>query len=125
MRVLAIDTSSSALGAAIADEQGIIGEFGLHTGRQHSEALLPLLQSLLQAAGLSLADMDAFGVTIGPGSFTGLRIGLATVKAWAQALDKPVVAVSSLEALALTAAEAGMLVCPTLDARRDELYDLF
>lgn len=122
MRILVIDTSSSALGAAIVDERGVAGEFGLFTGRQHSEVLLPLVEALLNAAGLKLPDMDALAVTIGPGSFTGLRIGLATVKAWAQVLEKPIIAVSTLEALAYTAAERGQLICPVLDARRGELY---
>lgn len=122
MRILAIDTSTSSLGAAIADENGVLGEFGLHTGRQHSEALLPLLDGLLRAAGLKLAELDAFAVTVGPGSFTGLRIGLATVKAWVQALNKPLCAVSTLEALAYTAFEADKLICPVLDARRNEVY---
>jgi len=122
MRVLAIDTSSSALGAAIVDEGGVAAEFGLASGRQHSEVLLPLLESLLAAVKLELTDMAALAVTIGPGSFTGLRIGLATVKAWAQVLALPVIPVSTLEALAYTAAEHGQLICPVLNARRGELY---
>ena len=122
MRILAIDTSASAVGAAIADDSGLIGQLELAAGRQASETLLPLTQSLLDLTGLTLADMDALAVTVGPGSFTGLRIGLATAKAWVQALDKPLTAVSTLEALAYTAAERGHLICPILNARRGDLY---
>lgn len=122
MRLISIDTSSSALGAAIIDDNGVLAECGLASGRQHSEVLLPLVEALLNSARLSLSDMDGIVVTIGPGSFTGLRIGLATAKAWVQALDKPLIAVGTLEALAYTAAETGQLICPVLDARRGELY---
>jgi tRNA threonylcarbamoyladenosine biosynthesis protein TsaB len=122
MYVLAIDTSAGAVGAAIADGGGLIGQLELAAGRQASETLLPLVTSLLDLCGLSLAGMDALAVTTGPGSFTGLRIGLATVKAWVQALDKPLLAVSTLEALAYSAYERGHLLCPILNARRGELY---
>jgi tRNA threonylcarbamoyladenosine biosynthesis protein TsaB len=122
MRILSIDTSASAVGAAIADEGGLIGQLELAAGRQASETLLPLTKSLLHLTGLALSDMDALAVTVGPGSFTGLRIGLATVKAWVQALAKPLVAVSTLEAMAYAANERGHLVCPILNARRGELY---
>ncbi|MCL1974568.1 MAG: tRNA (adenosine(37)-N6)-threonylcarbamoyltransferase complex dimerization subunit type 1 TsaB [Firmicutes bacterium] len=122
MRVLAIDTSTATVGAAIAGEQGIIGQIDLCSGRLASEILLPLCKNLLSLSGMVLADLDALAVTIGPGSFTGLRIGLATVKAWAQALAKPVIAVSSLEALAYGAYESNCFVCPLLNAQRDEVY---
>jgi tRNA threonylcarbamoyladenosine biosynthesis protein TsaB len=122
MRILAIDTSSCAVGAAIADDGGLVGQLELAAGRQASETLLPLTGNLLNLCGLALADMDALAVTCGPGSFTGLRIGLATAKAWVQALHKPLVAVSTLEALAYGAYERGHLLCPILNARRGELY---
>ena len=88
MKLLAIDTAATALSAAIVSEQGLIGEFGLDTGKNHSVGLLPMLEALLANTGLALKDMDAFAVTQGPGSFTGLRIGIATVKAWGDALTK-------------------------------------
>ena len=122
MYILAIDTSASAVGAAIADAGGLIGQLELAAGRQASETLLPLTKSLLSLTGLTLADMDALAVTVGPGSFTGLRIGLATAKAWSQALAKPLVAVSTLEALAFNAVEDRCLVCPIINAQRGELY---
>lgn len=122
MYILAIDTSASAVGAAIGNELGLAGRLELAAGGQASETLLPLCKSLLSLSGLTLKDMDAFAVTVGPGSFTGLRIGLATAKAWAQSLGKPLVAVSTLEALAYGAYERGHLICPILNARRGELY---
>ena len=122
MHILAIDSSGGAVGAAIADEQGLTGQLELAAGRQASQTLLPLTQNLLDLCNLSLAEMDALAVTAGPGSFTGLRIGLATVKAWAQALAKPLVAVSTLQALAYGAYERGFLICPILNARRGQLF---
>ena len=81
MRLLAIDTSGRALSAALAEDGEVIASFGVDEGKNHSLTLLPNLQRLLQEQQLTLDQMDAFAVTIGPGSFTGLRIGLATVKA--------------------------------------------
>jgi tRNA threonylcarbamoyladenosine biosynthesis protein TsaB len=121
MKLLAIDTSGRALSAAIAEPGRIIGSLGHDTGRNHSLELLPSLAALLAEKGLSLAYMDAFAVTIGPGSFTGLRIGIATVKAWAQALQKPLIGISSLDAMAHSAGKEGY-VAPVFDARRDEVY---
>jgi len=121
MKLLAIDTSGHALSAAIVVNGLIHGSFGADTGKNHSLQLLPLLIDLLRQKSLALADMDAFAATVGPGSFTGLRIGLATIKAWAQALDKPLIGVSSLDAMARTAASKGY-VAPIFDARRNEVY---
>ncbi|MDO4581951.1 MAG: tRNA (adenosine(37)-N6)-threonylcarbamoyltransferase complex dimerization subunit type 1 TsaB [Bacillota bacterium] len=122
MRIIAIDTGSAALSLALADEHGVVAEAGLNNGRQHSLTLLPMLDALLANAGWSLRQADALALTIGPGSFTGLRIGVATAKAWAQGVGLPLIAVSSLQAMALTAAESGLSVCPVFDARRDEVY---
>ncbi len=122
MYILAIDTSFSALSLAIAKDDQIIANCGLDSGLQHSKVLLNLTDSLLKAADLSLANIDMLAISIGPGSFTGLRIGLATVKAWALALAKPLIAISSLQGLAYTAMEQGFLICPILDARRNQVY---
>lgn len=125
MICLAIDVSGRALSGAIAARDSgsprIVGEFCLDTGKNHSLALLPMTEALLQNCHLKLADMEAFAVTVGPGSFTGLRIGLATVKAWCDALAKPALAVSSLDAMARAIDRPG-LVCPVFDARRSEVY---
>lgn len=121
MRLLAIDTSGRALSAALAEDGEVIASFGVDEGKNHSLTLLPNLQRLLQEQQLTLDQMDAFAVTIGPGSFTGLRIGLATVKAWGQALEKPLVAISTLDAAAASATTCGY-AAPVLDARRNEVY---
>ena len=121
MLLLAIDTGATALSAAVGDGAQLRGAYALNVGKNHSLGLLPLLQPLLANANCSLADMDAFAVTVGPGSFTGLRIGVATVKAWHDAFDKPLIGVSSLDAAARAADFPG-LCCPVLDARRDEVY---
>ncbi len=120
--LLTLDTSTAAGSVALSCGEQLIGEILLQLPSTHSERLLPALQHLLKAAGLELADLDAFGVVLGPGSFTGLRVGVATVKGLALAVQKPVVGVSSLHALAL------QIPCPAhglsvwLDARKQEVY---
>lgn len=125
MRLLAIDTGGAACSAAISSDDGgqqaLAGSFSLVSRGNHSLGLLPMVQALLDNCGLGLEEMDAFAATLGPGSFTGLRIGAATVKAWALALDKPLISVSSTEAMARAASLEGW-VCPLFDARRDEVY---
>lgn len=123
LKILAIDTSASSLSIAIANEMGVVGEFCLDTGRTHSESLLPMLDALLSVSQTKLADMSAIALTIGPGSFTGLRIGCATVKGWALALKLPIITVSSTEAMAAAAAGGcDIYSCPLFDARRNEVY---
>ncbi len=125
MICLAIDVSGRALSGAIAAREGdslrILGEFCLDTGKNHSLALLPMTEALLQNCHLKLSDMDGFAVTVGPGSFTGLRIGLSTIKAWCDGLDKPALAVGSCDAMARAIDRPG-LICPVFDARRSEVY---
>jgi tRNA threonylcarbamoyladenosine biosynthesis protein TsaB len=121
MLILTIDTSGKTVSAALIDEKCILARIGLDLGKTHSQKLLPLVDSLLHLAERSLADLSAVAVTIGPGSFTGLRIGLATAKAWAQALSLPIVAVGTLEAAAKAAADEGY-ICPILDARKNQVY---
>lgn len=121
MKLLAIDTATSTLSAAIAEDGHIVASFCEDSGKNHSLLLLPRVAKLLQAQKLCLGDMAAFAVTVGPGSFTGLRIGIATVKAWAEALNKPFIAVSSLDAMAMALGNSGY-VAPIFDARRNEVY---
>ena len=121
MPILAIDTATKAAGAAIIAEGTILAEFHFHLGKTHSQRFLPMVESLLYGAELALADMEAVAVTVGPGSFTGLRIGLATAKAWGQALQKPLLPVVTLDALAQNA-DAHRYAVPMLDARKNEVY---
>ncbi|MCR4963251.1 MAG: tRNA (adenosine(37)-N6)-threonylcarbamoyltransferase complex dimerization subunit type 1 TsaB [Firmicutes bacterium] len=122
-KLLAVDTSTSSLSLAVAGPEGVCGEFALYNGETHSRSLLPMADALLSLSGIQLTDLSALAVTLGPGSFTGLRIGLATVKAWAFALDLPVAGVSATQAMAWAAtADSDVYSCPIFDARRDEVY---
>ncbi|MFO7294866.1 MAG: tRNA (adenosine(37)-N6)-threonylcarbamoyltransferase complex dimerization subunit type 1 TsaB [Caldicoprobacter sp.] len=122
MRVLAVETSSAVISVAIVDEQRLLAEYILNQERNHSQKLVPAVEQVLEDASLALKDIDVFGVAYGPGSFTGLRIGVATVKGLAQALNKPVVGIPTLDGLAFNLAGAGGLICPIMDARRAQVY---
>lgn len=121
MRILGIDTATNACSAAVMEDGRIIGQTYLHTAKKHSATLLPALQELLALLGLSLQDMDGVAVCAGPGSFTGVHIGVATASAFSYVLGCPVHEVSTLDAL-LEAAPDGLLTCALLDARRDQVY---
>src|SRR5690554_6663319 len=121
MPILAIDTTTAVCSAALADEGQLLAEVTTNIPRTHSQRLMPLVDSLFQETGLTPQDLDLLAVTRGPGSFTGLRIGIATIKGLGLALDIPVVGASSLQVLAHNfGGEA--YVCPVLNARRDQVY---
>lgn len=122
MRTLAIDTATKTLSAALLAEGLVLAETFLDVKVNHSVVLLPVVEEICRRAALDLSDVDLFACTIGPGSFTGLRIGLSTVKGFALALKKPVACVSTLEALAFNMLHASMMVCPMLDARKEQVY---
>jgi tRNA threonylcarbamoyladenosine biosynthesis protein TsaB len=122
MKLLAVDTCAKSCSAAVADGDRILGEVTLRRRETHSRHLMRLVDMVLEIGGVSLADIEAFGVTRGPGSFTGLRIGMSTVKGLALAPDRPVIGISSLSALALPLAWTGSLVCAMLDAGKKEVY---
>ncbi|MCR1898902.1 tRNA (adenosine(37)-N6)-threonylcarbamoyltransferase complex dimerization subunit type 1 TsaB [Irregularibacter muris] len=122
MKVLALDTSSIVATAALVDEDRVIGEMIINHKKNHSEKLMPIIQNLLEEVEVEIKEIDAFGVCIGPGSFTGLRIGMATAKALAQVADKPMVGISTLEALAYNLPFSQGSICPILDAQRNQIY---
>lgn len=122
MKILAVDTATRIAGSAIVDESGVLAESWLNTGKTHSQKFLPMLQDMLKNAGAEMEDMDCFAVTVGPGSFTGLRIGIATVKGFVQILKKPLVGVVTLDALSRNLYGVTGLICPILDARKNEVY---
>ncbi len=122
MKILAIDTSTMLGGIAIMDEQGLIAESRLNIRSTHSERLMTEIEHCLKQAGLKISDIDVFAVAIGPGSFTGLRIGLSTVKGFSYATGKPIVSVPTLEALAWNFPYSRYPVCTMLDARKKEVY---
>jgi tRNA threonylcarbamoyladenosine biosynthesis protein TsaB len=122
MKVLGIETATKTGGVAIISEGGILAEYTLNIEITHSERLMATVDRVLRDTGITLADIDGFAVSIGPGSFTGLRIGVATVKGLAFTTGKPVAAVPTLEALAWNLPQAGHPVCPLLDAKKHEVY---
>ncbi|MEW6663139.1 MAG: tRNA (adenosine(37)-N6)-threonylcarbamoyltransferase complex dimerization subunit type 1 TsaB [Bacillota bacterium] len=122
MRVLAIDSATNVAGVAVAEDNRLIAEFFFNTNKTHSQRLLPMVAKILQETALELGDMDGLAVTIGPGSFTGLRIGLATVKGLALTSGLPLVGVPTLDALAWNGIGGSGLICPVLNARRQEVY---
>lgn len=127
MRILAIETATPVASAAVVDATGVLAETVTRTQRHHLEWLLPAVAEMLQRLGLTPDAIEGLAVSCGPGGFTGLRIGIATAAAWAQARDLPVVGVGTLEALARVPGTRG-LVLPALDAHRGEiawaLYDM-
>jgi len=123
MKLLALETSTLLGGAAIVDEsEGLIAESRLSIRTTFSERLMTEIDHMMKQAGVSLENIDVFAVSIGPGSFTGLRIGLSTVKGFAFATHKPIVAVPSLEAFSWNFPYCRYPVCILLDARKKEVY---
>jgi len=122
MRILALDTSTNVASVAILEDDVIIGEYSCNKGKTHSQRLMPMIQSLLEKVGLSATDIDAFSASIGPGSFTGLRIGVTTVKAMAFAAGKPVISIYTLDALAYNLSMSKALICPIIDARNSQVF---
>ncbi|MDA8126096.1 MAG: tRNA (adenosine(37)-N6)-threonylcarbamoyltransferase complex dimerization subunit type 1 TsaB [Deltaproteobacteria bacterium] len=122
MRILAIECATSTVGLALLDGETVRGELYLNLGSHHAEVLLPALEKLLAMTGVTLGSLDLLACTVGPGSFTGLRIGVSTVKGLALALDRPVVGVSTLEALAQNVLPTDRLICSLLDARKSQAY---
>ena len=122
MRILAVETSTLVGGAALLDGERLVAEYTLNIKATHSERLMPTVDRLLQDCGWKLAHLEGLAVAIGPGSFTGLRIGVSAVKGLALALGIPLVAVPTLDALAATLPFAAHPVCPVLDAKKGEVY---
>ena len=123
MLTLAIDTSAVTASVAIVKDSSVISEFSLTGGLTHSEHLIPMIESCLKYSALSCDDIELFAVSNGPGSFTGLRIGIASIKGLAFKNNTPCVGVSTLEALALRLSGIDGVICPAMDARRNEFYN--
>jgi len=122
MNILAVDTATQSCSVAVVSEKSVIAEYTVNHKDTHSRFVLAMIDDLLKICHLTVKDLDGFAVTIGPGSFTGLRIGLSTVKGLALAVGKSVAGISSLEALAYAVSGREGLICPMLDARRQEVY---
>lgn len=122
MRIIALDSSGLTASVAIMEDENMIGEYTIHHKKTHSQTLLPMIDEIVQMTELDLNTIDGIAIAAGPGSFTGLRIGSATAKGLGQALDKPIIEVPTVEALAYNLFEPKGLVCPIMDARRNQVY---
>lgn len=122
MRILAVDTASGSAGCAVTENGRILAETTLNNGKTHASHLVPMMDALLKLLGMRPEDMDAFAVTDGPGSFTGLRIGAVTMKAVAYAAKRPLVGVSALETMCAGMVPTDGVVCPVIDARNRQVF---
>ena len=122
MKIMAFDTSAKTASVCVAEDGALLGELNTNTKFTHSQTLLPMAQSLLNCLSLSFSDMDCFAVSTGPGSFTGLRIGIGAVKGLAYGLNRPCAGVSTLDALSRNLSGADGIVCPVMDARCGQVY---
>lgn len=125
MKILGLDSSAKSASVAVCDENGLVGQYFQNSGLTHSRTLLPMAEDMLKNLDLTLADIDLIAVSRGPGSFTGVRIGVSTVKGLAWAAEKPVCGVSTLEAMAYNGlcAPEGSIICCAMDARRNQFYN--
>jgi tRNA threonylcarbamoyladenosine biosynthesis protein TsaB len=122
MRVLAVDTSTRSCSVAIVDGSDLLAEITSGNGQTHSRHLMAMIDSSLEMAGLNLSEINGLAFTSGPGSFTGLRIGISTILGLSAATGKPIAGISGLDALAMQAAAPDILICPMIDGRRNEVY---
>ncbi len=122
MKILAVDSSGLVASVAIVEDDNLIAEYTINYKKTHSQTLLPMLDEIVKQTETDLHSVDAIAVAKGPGSFTGLRIGTATVKGLGFALDKPIIGIPTLEGLAMNLYHADGLICPLMDARRNQVY---
>ena len=122
MKILGIDTTGQTASAALVEGDKLIAEFTMNYKLTHSQTILPMIADILELTETDKASFDCIACACGPGSFTGLRIGAATAKGFALALDKPIVAVPTLDALAYNVFETNKFICPIMDARRRQVY---
>jgi tRNA threonylcarbamoyladenosine biosynthesis protein TsaB len=125
MLILGIDTATPQVGCAVGGHEGVLASFHAARGRRHAEVLVPAIDFVRRQARIELSEIGAVAVDIGPGLFTGLRVGVATGKAMAQALRVPMVGVASLDLLAFPLRYSNRLIVPAIDARRGELFYAF
>lgn len=122
MKILGIDSSGLVASVAIVEDDRLVAEYNLQYKITHSQTLLPMLEEIRNRIHLDMQTIDAIAVAAGPGSFTGLRIGAATVKGLGLALGKPIIPVPTLEGMAYNCYGTDLLVCPIMDARRNQVY---
>lgn len=122
MKVLGIDSSGMTATVALIEDDKLIAEFTVNNKRTHSETLMPMIDKVLTASETDIRDVELLAIAAGPGSFTGLRIGAATVKGLGMSLNVPVAAIPTCEGLAMNLSGTDRLVCPLMDARRNQVY---
>ncbi|WP_111921487.1 tRNA (adenosine(37)-N6)-threonylcarbamoyltransferase complex dimerization subunit type 1 TsaB, partial [Clostridium cochlearium] len=122
MKILSVDSATESATCAVLDDNKLLGEITFNYKKQHSVILMSIIDFLLNNLSLTIKDIDGFVISKGPGSFTGLRIGAATIKGLSQGSKKPFVAISSLDALANNMAYTEGIICPILDALRNNVY---
>lgn len=125
MKILGIDTTGQTVSAALVEDDKLIAEFTLNYKLTHSQTIMPMIADIIERTETDKSTIDCIACASGPGSFTGLRIGAATAKGFALALDKPLVAVPTLDALAYNVFETNKFICPIMDARRNQVYAAF
>lgn len=123
MKILSLDSTAIVSTVAVCEDERLLAQLTLNNGNTHSETLLPMIEAALKLLKMNIDDVDLFACSVGPGSFTGVRIGVATVKGLAFGKGKPCVGVSSLEALAYNLKGNDGLICPVMNARRSQLYN--
>lgn len=125
MYILAIDSATPVAGVALIKDKALLREEFINFKKTHSETLMPMVDQILRECEVAVQDLTAIAVTIGPGSFTGLRIGLAAAKGLSLAIGKPLVGISTLDVMAHNIVLSDSLICPLLDARKQEVYTAF
>lgn len=125
MKILSLDSATECATVAIIDNDKILGETIVNYKKQHSVIMMPMIDNLLKSCSLSVSDIDGFVVSSGPGSFTGLRIGMSTIKGLVQATKKPFVTINSLDGLANNLFNTQGIICPIIDALRGNVYTNF
>lgn len=122
MKILALDSSGLVASAAVVEDENMIAEYTINYKKTHSQTLLPMLDEIVKMIELDLNTIDAIAIAAGPGSFTGLRIGSATAKGLALALKKPIISIPTVEGLAYNLYGTDKIICPIMDARRNQVY---
>ncbi len=122
MKILSLDSTAKVASCAVLDDERLLSLFTVDNGLTHSELLLPMIEDSLKTLKLRISDIDLFAVTVGPGSFTGVRIGAAVIKGLTFGKDKPISPVSTLESLAYNAKGLSGIIVPVMDARRGQVY---
>lgn len=122
MRILALDSSGLVASVALLEDRNMIAEYTVNYKKTHSQTLLPMLDEIVKMTETDLSTVDAIAVAEGPGSFTGLRIGSATVKGLGLALGKPIIGIPTVEGLAMNLYDNKGIICPLMDARRSQVY---